>query len=210
MLCLAFSLCFSYGCERVVLPSDVVYPDSERVVDMDSAQSRFVFATMDTLWRYFRIISLENGGVVDSSFSGAALDGGLSGEGTESVPFNAYSFTCGVVYLFLADHEGTACDNVWLGGFVVGFVQGRNVSSTVFGVGNVATNIVIADSPLETDYKCCVPVQLGTSSSYGKVREQLNLRDNPDMLGKYVVVCGRACSYMGVYGLRNTKCCRLN
>ena len=91
-------------------------------------------------------------------------------------------------------------------GYIVGFINGNNISSTSFtSNGAKETNIVLADSPNETDYTKCIAVQLSTSSSYKATREALNLKVNPGNLGRCVTVMGTLEKYMGRLGLKNTS-----
>ena len=91
-------------------------------------------------------------------------------------------------------------------GYIVGFVSGTDISSTSFTSANAKeTNIVLADSPNETDYTKCIAVQLSTSSSYKATRDALNLKANPSNLGKSVIIKGTIETYMGRLGLKNTS-----
>ena len=91
-------------------------------------------------------------------------------------------------------------------GYIVGFVNGNNISSTSFtSSGAKETNIVLADSPNETNYTECIAVQLSTSSSYKATREALNLKANPSNLGKCVTIMGTLEKYMGRLGLKSTS-----
>lgn len=92
---------------------------------------------------------------------------------------------------------------VYVKGYIVGYIpKNGSMARTVFAVSDAdisAANIVIADSPTQTDYHKCAPMQLPTSS---EVRIQLNLSDNPDNLGKYVVLCGKRQIYYNYPGLK--------
>ena len=92
--------------------------------------------------------------------------------------------------------------NVRVKGYIVGYVSGKVIESgATFGnsgsdVSN--TNIMIADDANETDYTKCLTIQLPS----GDVRSALNLKDNPDNLGKSVTLLGSLEKYFGTYGLR--------
>ena len=65
-------------------------------------------------------------------------------------------------------------------GYVVGYTT-RTMKNTVFSSeGAVRTNVVIADSPKETDYQKCIPVELKDED----VRLELSLADHPEKLGR--------------------------
>lgn len=73
-------------------------------------------------------------------------------------------------------------------GYIVGYVTGQSLKNTVFGVdGAVASNIVIADQPHETDYNRCAAVQLLNNSDE---RYDLNLADNPHLIGTCLLLWG--------------------
>lgn len=85
-------------------------------------------------------------------------------------------------------------------GYIVGSIAGTSLTKAVFGVeGARNSNILIADSPNETDYKNCAPVELPNGSEY---RAVLNLVDNPGMLGAHIRLCGEARTYFSVIGLK--------
>ncbi len=100
----------------------------------------------------------------------------------------------------------TKLNEMWMEGYVVGFVDGRSMKSTVFDAGDVATNIVIAERKGEGEVEMCVPVQLPNSSKSNKeTRAALNLKDHPEVLGMRVKIKGDIAKYMGVAGLKNAK-----
>lgn len=93
---------------------------------------------------------------------------------------------------------------VWVCGYIVGYVNGTKMSSAQFAAGNKLSNILLADSPLETDYHNCIPVQLNTTPAASKqVREALNLSTHPENLKQKVGIYGTITSYMGTVGMKN-------
>ena len=89
-------------------------------------------------------------------------------------------------------------------GYIVGYVDGSSVgdagASCVFdSEGAVATNILIADDPYETDYTKCLAVQL----PYGDVRTALNLQSNPNNYQVKVVIKGSLEKYLSTAGLKD-------
>lgn len=93
-------------------------------------------------------------------------------------------------------------EDVYVVGYIVGYVQRSSIKSSVFGVGNVRTNILLADLPVETDSLRCLPVQLTTANLACKAtRLALNLCDNPSMFHQKVRLKGNIDLYMGVPGL---------
>lgn len=112
-----------------------------------------------------------------------------AGDGTETSPYNVAQVLSGI--------EATG---VWVSGYIVGWVDGMTLSTgatfSVPATGN--TNVLIADSPTETDVNKCVPVQLPS----GDLRSAINLVDNPGNLGKKLSYKGNLTKYFGVRGLK--------
>lgn len=97
-------------------------------------------------------------------------------------------------------------ENVFVVGYIVGYLSSNTMKSSVFAAGDVESNILMADTPVEKDYRNCIPVQLTTSPILCKqTRDSLNLADNPHMLGKKVRLQGNIDTYMGVKGIKEAK-----
>ncbi|MBP8944924.1 MAG: choice-of-anchor J domain-containing protein [Paludibacteraceae bacterium] len=114
-----------------------------------------------------------------------------TGEGTEISPYNVIA---------AIQNQG---NSKWVTGYIVGNIDGSGISITTESKFTppftVKTNLLIADSPTETDYKKCLPVQLPA----GAVRNGLNLVDKPANLGKKVKLYGSLETYFGVPGLKS-------
>lgn len=88
-----------------------------------------------------------------------------------------------------------------LSGYIVGYVKSSSLKSMVFNAeGAIGTNIVLADSPLEQDYQLCAAVQLPNNSAE---REELNLCDHPENIGRSVIVSGMKSIYFKFPGIKN-------
>ena len=73
----------------------------------------------------------------------------------------------------------------------------------VFGTTDAeASNLVIADYPDETDPKRCAAVQLTKGT---EAREELNLLDHPENLGRAIYVGGIKQKYFAAPGVKNVK-----
>ena len=92
---------------------------------------------------------------------------------------------------------------VWIEGYIVGFVDGMNYpTNAVFGTeGETQTNIIIAASADEKDTSKCLPVQLPK----GAIRDGLNVVANPTNLGKAVKLQGTLEPYFGKPGIKFVK-----
>ncbi len=97
---------------------------------------------------------------------------------------------------------------VWTTGYIVGYADMTSTyvidaTTARFNATNVtlATNILLAAAPGETNVAKCIGVQLPA----GDVRSALNLQANPGNLGKQVLLKGDIAKYSGVAGIRNTS-----
>ncbi|MBQ8271292.1 MAG: choice-of-anchor J domain-containing protein [Bacteroidaceae bacterium] len=113
----------------------------------------------------------------------------------------------------LAAYTGTA-KPATVKGYIVGWVKGTNyeggiqfnndVIEEISSDGkqtNESTDIIIADSPDETDYNKCMPIQL----PIGNIRNKVNLRDNPGNYKKMVTITGSLEKYFRVAGLKSVS-----
>ena len=133
----------------------------------------------------------------------------LFGDKDNPVPFDDM-LSGGFLYVEFVEKESDVLeiDDMWVEGYIVGYVKSRSMDTTVFDAGSVSSNIVIAESKGENNFEKCVPVQLSNSSkSNQETRAALNLKDNPNVLGKKVKIRGDIGKYMGVVGVKNAKEC---
>ena len=96
---------------------------------------------------------------------------------------------------------------VWVHGYIVGSIPQApegvvfQLKDMTFTAENASTtNICIAQSPNETEYVNCVPVQITTAA-----RSVLTLANVPDNLGKEVWLKGTSEKYFGSAGLKNVS-----
>lgn len=88
---------------------------------------------------------------------------------------------------------------LYVRGFIVGFVRGTTLSKAVFGLPTAEdknTNILLADTPDETDVTHCLPIKLKPD-----VRGDLNLRDHPEHYKRRFVINGLTGQYFKCKGL---------
>lgn len=118
---------------------------------------------------------------------------GLTGGGTKEDPYN--------IETAQKKQDGSIA---WVQGYIVGCVDGEGkaiaTESKFEAPFTIASNILIADTPNETNYKNCIPVQLVGGSD---VCTALNLKDNAGNLGKVVMIYGSLEKYFGVAGLKS-------
>ena len=116
-----------------------------------------------------------------------------NGDGSEAKPYAASQ----VVAMGKSVNE----TGKWVSGYIVGYIPDKYLDGALFAVpATSATNILLADTPTETDYNKCVPVQLPS----GSLRSALNLMDNPSNLGQLCSVYGDLTAYFGAAGVKNT------
>ncbi|WBL14390.1 5'-nucleotidase C-terminal domain-containing protein [Sutcliffiella sp. NC1] len=121
----------------------------------------------------------------------------ISGETTPPTP----GLPDGVITVAeaIANNSGTKT----VQGYIIG------TTGTTGSVGNgdltapftIATNILLADNPNETDMSKAIPVQLPNTN----IRTVLNLVDNPNNLGQLVRITGTLNPYFSVPGLRSAN-----
>ena len=87
--------------------------------------------------------------------------------------------------------------------YIVGWIEGQVLSEGAHFDANasVASNILIADSPNETDVTKCMPVQLPS----GAVRTAVNLKDNAGNYKKEIILVGNIEKYFGAPGIKGTS-----
>lgn len=143
----------------------------------------------------------------DNASAGLKLND-ITREKDKSISFNVKDLFSSADYLSVADviDSPMNANEVAVRGYIVGYVKSGNwtASDVVFNADNViiSSNVVVADSPAETDFKKCIPLQLAKGS---KARNDLNLSANPSMLGKHIEVYGTLETYYDSPALRNVE-----
>ena len=91
----------------------------------------------------------------------------------------------------------------WVKAVIVGYVSGNMYTGATFGAFgcNVNTNILISGSVSINNPENCMPMQLPN----GALRNGLNLKDNPNLLGKEIIIYGQLADYFGVSGIISPK-----
>ena len=129
-------------------------------------------------------VSVDNSGVEPGPGPEPVV---YEGEGTQANPYT------------VADvqkmTEPITAEHVWVKGFIAGSLK----SATAFADEAVATNLALAATADEAEAGNCLPVQLPA----GKVRELLNVADNPSNVGKEVKVFGTIEKYFQVMGVKS-------
>lgn len=90
-----------------------------------------------------------------------------------------------------------------LKGYIVGYMPTNTINKVAFNADDaVSTNIVLADRAAETDTKQCAGLQLKAGSD---ARVDLNLADNPAMLGQRIIAYGYKGTYCNAPGLKQVE-----
>lgn len=90
-----------------------------------------------------------------------------------------------------------------LKGYIVGYMPTNTINKVAFNADDaVNTNIVLADRAAETDTKQCAGLQLKAGSD---ARVDLNLADNPAMLGQRIIAYGYKGTYCNAPGLKQVE-----
>lgn len=105
-----------------------------------------------------------------------------------------------------ADDAKASREEVVVAGYIVGAYSSNKkclfTSEEYINMYALKTNLVIAPYPDELQMACAIPVELRTT---GKVRENLNLVDNPFLIGRQIVVRATCDSYFSCAGLKKVK-----
>ncbi len=135
----------------------------------------------------------------DSYTIGGSSSGGDSSDGSSSGTSGGKGSTDSDA---LTISQAKACvgeTGVWVSGYIVGGdLTSANASfSAPF---KARSNILLGPRSSSSSRESCLSVQL----SEGDARDELNLVDNPEMLGAEVILCGDIVSaYYGMTGLKN-------
>lgn len=90
-----------------------------------------------------------------------------------------------------------------LKGYIVGYMPTNTINKVVFNADDaVSTNIVLADRAAETGTNLCAGLQLKAGSD---ARVDLNLADNPAMLGQRIIAYGYKGTYCNAPGLKQVE-----
>lgn len=125
--------------------------------------------------------------------------GGKEDDDKENVTAPDSSDTFTIATLSRAD-DG---EFIALKGYIVGYMPTNTINKVVFNADDaVSTNIVLADRAAETDTKLCAGLQLKAGSD---ARVDLNLADNPAMLGQRIIAYGYKGTYCNATGLKQVE-----
>lgn len=104
-------------------------------------------------------------------------------------------------YTIAQAKENIGEEDVWICGYIVG----GDMTSSATGISfeapwNSATHIAIGPRSSTNAKSSCMSVQLPS----GKIRDELNLHDNPGNKGKLIYIKGDICeAYYGIPGIKN-------
>lgn len=118
----------------------------------------------------------------------------FDGKGSKDTPYS-------VAELFEQNNNGRSA---WVSGYIVGSVKGGVTEVTsnndiIFGKdAEMTNNVVIADSPDCVDYSQCAVVELPSGT---KLRQNVNLMQNPDVYKEKLAVLGKFKKFLGLDGV---------
>jgi hypothetical protein len=92
--------------------------------------------------------------------------------------------------------------DVWTFGYIVGGFKVHNIFGFTTNPKEFRNTVIaIADSKDETDIDFIIPVELPA----GKIRNELNLIDNPHLIGKKIIIKGNLERYYQAPGIKKAK-----
>lgn len=146
----------------------------------------------------------NTGGATEFRIEGVTVEGGGStggdiadGNGTEASPYSAAQV--------VAKGNTYTENGVWVTGYIVGWIDSSSqnyadANNTYFTTpATIATNVLLAADPNETDLSKCMAVNLPTTSG---IRAAVNLVDNPSNLHRQVWLQGNIIKYFTLPGLK--------
>lgn len=111
--------------------------------------------------------------------------------GTKDSPFTIYEA-----------QKKPGMEKVWIEGYIVGGFTGSKIGSFTQNTKIARkSNIAIADKQHETNVNAIFPIELPA----GKIRNTLNIFENPSNMGKKIIIRGNIEKYYSVPGLKNPK-----
>ena len=100
-------------------------------------------------------------------------------------------------FVQLQDNSVVGVDTVWVRGYILGTVN-TSTGATITTIDSINTNLSVGNLDDDTH----ISVQLPNDKVAPGVRAALNLVDNPDNMGKEVMLRGVITKYCGVAGLK--------
>ena len=91
-------------------------------------------------------------------------------------------------------------EDVWVKGYIVGAFDGSISKFVTDTTGQVTSNVALAYLATETEISNMLPVNITLTS----LKNALNIADNPDNIGREVMIKGDLAAYYSVPGLRGT------
>ncbi len=116
-----------------------------------------------------------------------------TGDGTADAPYSV-----GAVI------GGASGSNVWVTGYIVGWIDGMSMAdgAKFTAPASVNSNILLASKPDEKVIANCIPIALPNGTS---ARTDLNLKDHAANLGKQVSLLGNLTKYFGADGVKEVS-----
>lgn len=198
-------------CLAVELPQGSAFRASVNLVDNPDVLGKSILVN-GSLSSFLGMPGITgNGGTADDvEVDGVTIGGGdtptppaeglPNGDGTEASPYSASQVNA------METVTGTNLyTGVWVNGYIVGYVDtgiksyATDESSKFTVPATVATNLLLANTPDETDWNKCISVNLPSGSD---ARTQLNLKDNAGNLGKLLTIQGTVTRYVGLSGVK--------
>ena len=190
-------------CIAVNLPQGSALRQYGNLADNPAVYKRSILVN-GTLSTYLGIPGVQGTGAADSfEIDGVEIGGGdtpvtppAGGNGTKESPYTPEQIMAST----------TDADEVWVEGYVVGYVPAMSWGEAVFGnestAGsdnyNNATNFILSSQPAGTaTADNSIPVGLSTS-----VRSVLGISKNPAIFGQKVKVKGQLTKYFGIRGIK--------
>lgn len=199
------------NCIAVELPQGSAFRASVNLVDNPDVLGQAILVS-GNLTTFLGMPGLTgNGGTADDvEVEGVTIGGNTGGGDTSGIPDGTGTkdapYSAGQVSAMSTSNNVVLYSGVWVEGYIVGYVDtgiqtyATAESSKFTAPATLATNLLLAQTPTETDFNKCISVNLPSGSTY---RSALNLMDNPGNLGKLLKIQGDVTHYVGLSGVKS-------
>ena len=183
-------------CMIVELPANSLFRQYVNLVENDYMYGK-VLTVRGSFNQFMGMngITDTGGALTDFTVDGTEF-GGQNGNGTQSNPY-------GVDFIIM---NQSAAENIWIEGYIVGFVNGANFSTDAQFNNNSANmtnyagaNVILSSAPAgQADLSNSIPARVADRNAQG-------LLANPSNYGKKVKVLGNTGDYLGGFGIATSS-----
>lgn len=194
--CRDFSKCFI-----VPLPTGSVMREYVAILNHPENVGKQL-KVLGTLDHYLGTYGLtgNNGTAAEFRLEGVEVPGGqpTEGNGTKEAPYSCEK----IIALNPQSTTDAVESGVWVKGYLVGYYNNNTKQCMFQSAGALGANILLSTNPQASTKEECICIQLVNGT---QPRINLNLIDNPGLLGAEIMVQGDVMKYNTFPGIKNTS-----